>query len=426
MEKGYHLLQLASVMKNLQENLSHEDVRWIFADWLPEEPILQEGLVRSIFYLKNTFSEQNIMEESIEALVELPRHDLKWALRRNLGEDKSLFKDATSVERVVVLVFKADSLRIDIAAVLLIIHLMESAARHSVDLKYEPALSDYVSVFFQFKVFKDFYLAETADRGKNRSAAEKQILSVLNRIEEYLMRCLQHYLLQIDSRPEKDILGFIEHLESMSGELVEKFIRDEISGGTVSILKEFSDVLRIRLEERYVAFIVARSLNDKGGGIRTHRAGHEVQFIIKSAATTNNIRIEAVVSLGKEEKNLLMHVRVMVEKDVTSIFVNEGGDYYDILHNYLLNNRNELLERILSIMYIVTPPDAVFYIPLSEQARQSLLTNRKDDGSLAFIKKISEMSGFPPAGHKFVETKDGTFLRCKKARIFNPEGNPGS
>lgn len=408
-------------MKDLQDNLTDEDIGWIFTDWLPEETTLRVGLVRSIFYLKNALGEQDRMGKSLEALIAQPLRDLKWDLRRYLGEDEALFKSAVSVERVIVLVFKADSLRNDIAAILLIIHLMENAARHSVDLNYKQALSSYRDVFYQFKTFKDFFLVETAGRGKNTSVAEKQILSVLNRIEERLMTCLQHYLRRIDARSEKEILGLIEHLESVSGELGEKFVRDEIGVGTTSILKEFSEVLRIRLEERYIAFIVARSLNEKGGGIRSHSADLEYNFVLQSEVSTSNVRIQATVSLGKKEKRLLMHVRVMVEKDVTSIFVNEGGDYYDILHNYLLNNRNELLERILSIMYIVTPPDAVFYIPLSEQARQSLVNNRKDDGSLVFICKVAEMSGFPPSGHTFVETKDGYFLRCKKARTFTPD-----
>ena len=405
-------------MKDLQEILKNEDIGWIFADWLPEDPARREGLIRAIAYLNNLHKDQNILLQSIDSLNEQPQQDLKWSLRRFLGEDKSLFKDAVSVERVVVLIFNENILRKEITFILRILHLMEHAARNTEDQKYEAALSHYVDVFCQFRMFKDYFMAETAARGENIDAAEKQALSVLNRIEEYLMRCLQHYLRGIESRSEKDILGFIEHLESLSGTLVEKFFRDEISGGTVSILKEFSEVLRIRLEERYIAFVIARSLNDKGGGIRTHSADHEVEFSLKSNASTNSVRIEAVVSLEKIDKKLKMDARVMVEKGTVSIFVDGKGDFYDILHNYLLNNRNELLEKILSIMYIVTPPDAVFYIPLSEQARQSLKKNRKDDGSLVFIRKIAEMSGFPPSGHKFVEIKNGYYLRCEKTRTF--------
>jgi len=385
-----------------QLTLTKKDVMWIFQSWLPADPDNKEVLTDCLIFLKDRLEKKGILQNSPEELMKSDFSDLRQEMEEWLGEThgKEIGSDFSAR------LFRSDCLERDTADVIQIISLMEKAAVLSGDSAHTRILDAFFDVF---RVFARL----SSDPGNTVSS------DILHRVEERLILHLQDFLVRINDYSDGDISRFISDLETIGGDLIEKHIKEELSVSAVSILKEFAETLKDRLKERSIIGVLAYALNKKKGRIFSFPSGREFDYGIETRYSNNSLKLTIGITVGSEFRKLDVIAKVMIEKRIPYVTFDGSNDYFDLLHNYILNNQHELLESVLSLMSVVTPSNTVFYLPLSEQAKKVLYQNRMDDDSLSFLKQIAVKAGFPAEKHKHVKTKDGHFLKCEKAAAFS-------
>lgn len=173
----------------------------------------------------------------------------------------------------------------------------------------------------------------------------------------------------------------------------------------------------IKDDDNLIVPILARYLDNKKGHVKASESGCKFDFKIKTDHTENMIILKIDITINGDVKKLILKLGVVTEKNNPCIMITEDTDYLDLLHNYALDDRHELLESILSATYVLTPPDTELYLPLSEQAKAALKAKRKNDRSLLSLQKIGENAGFPFKFQKYEIIEGRHFLRCKKSII---------
>jgi hypothetical protein len=177
-----------------------------------------------------------------------------------------------------------------------------------------------------------------------------------------------------------------------------------------------------------IVAIISRYLDNKRGHVQTSETGCEYDYQIQTDHTEDTVILGIDITISGEVKSLSLKLGVVSEKDKSCIMITEDTDYLDLLHNYALDDRHELLEIILSAAYVLTPPDTELYLPLtppdtelylplSEQAKAALKAKRKNDRSLLSLQKIAKNAGFPFKNQEYEKIESRHFLRCKKSVI---------
>jgi hypothetical protein len=161
--------------------------------------------------------------------------------------------------------------------------------------------------------------------------------------------------------------------------------------------------------------ILVATLDGRHGRIYYEKLGRGYSYRVSADSIFNTVFLYFNLDIQKEKRNLKIRIKVHPDEKESHVVILEDSDFFDLLHNYLLDNRHELLEYLLHLMYVKTPPQTVFFLPLSEQAKMAVNEDREQDSSLLSIRRIAKTAGFPQELLRYEKIIDGHFLRCQKA-----------